>query len=93
MHSDMDDAQLPAVKCLIAVCTETRPVKELKGFTKVQLSPGETRHVSVKLDRRAFAYYNLKNHGWAVDAGEFNVYVGSSSARIELTGTITRDAD
>ncbi len=70
-----------------------RPVKELKGFTKVQLNPGETRHVSVKLDRRAFAYYNLKNHDWAVDAGDFNVYVGNSSARIELTGTMSRDAD
>jgi beta-glucosidase len=70
-----------------------RPVKELKGFAKVQLNAGETRHVSVKLDRRAFAYYNLKNHDWAVDAGDFNVYVGSSSAQIELKGTTTRDAD
>ncbi len=69
-----------------------RPVKELKGFAKVQLNAGETRHVSVTLDRRAFAYYSLKNHDWAVDAGDFNVYVGSSSARIELTGTTTRDA-
>ncbi len=70
-----------------------RPMKELKGFAKVQLNAGETRHVSVKLDRRAFAYYNLKNHDWAVDAGDFNVYVGSSSAKIELKGTTTMGAD
>ena len=72
--------------------TVPRPVKELKGFTKVQLNAGETRRVSVTLDRRAFAYYNVKNHDWTVDAGEFNVYVGSSSARIELTAKITRPA-
>jgi beta-glucosidase len=70
--------------------TVPRPVKELKGFTKVQLNAGGTRRVSVTLDRRAFAYYNVKNHDWTVDAGDFNVYVGSSSARIELTGKITR---
>jgi len=70
--------------------TVPRPVKELKGFTKVQLNAGETRRVSVTLDRRAFAYYNVKNHDWTVDAGDFNVYVGSSSARIELTDKITR---
>jgi beta-glucosidase len=67
-----------------------RPVKELKGFTKVQLNAGETRRVSLTLDRRAFAYYNIKNHNWTVDAADFNVYVGSSSARIELTEKITR---
>ena len=49
--------------------TVPRPVKELKGFTKVQLNAGETRRVSVTLDRRAFAYYNVKNHDWTVDAG------------------------
>ena len=67
-----------------------RPVKELKGFAKVQLNPGETRHVSVTLDRRAFAYYNVKNHDWTVDAADFNIYVGGSSAHIELTDKITR---
>jgi beta-glucosidase len=67
-----------------------RPLKELKGFTKVQLNAGETRRVSVALDRRAFAYYDLKSHDWTVNPGDFNVYVGSSAARIELTDKITR---
>ena len=57
---------------------------------KVPLNAGETRRVSLALDRRAFAYYNIKNHDWTVDTGEFNVYVGSSSAKIELTEKITR---
>ncbi len=67
-----------------------RPVKELKGFSKVSLNAGETRHVSVTLNRRAFAYYDIKNHDWTVDAGDFNVYVGGSSAQIDLTGKIKR---
>ena len=70
--------------------TVPRPVKELKGFIRVQLNAGETRRVSVTLDRRAFAYYNIKNHDWTVDAGDFKVYVGSSSAQIDLTGKIAR---
>ena len=70
--------------------TVPRPVKELKGFIRVQLNAGETRRVSVTLDRRAFAYYNIKNHDWTVDAGDFNVYVGSSSAQIDLIGKIAR---
>ena len=65
-------------------------MKGLKGFAKVQLNPGETRHVPVTLDRRAFAYYTVKNDDWTVDAGDFDVYLGSSSAPTELTGKITR---
>jgi beta-glucosidase len=67
-----------------------RPVKELKGFQKVRLNAGESRHVTITLDRRAFAYYNVENHDWTVDAGEFSVSVGSSSEQIELTGKISR---
>jgi beta-glucosidase len=65
-----------------------RPVKELKGFAKVSLGAGETRQVSVSLDRRAFAYYDVKKHDWAVEPGDFDVYVGRSSAQIELTGKV-----
>jgi beta-glucosidase len=67
-----------------------RPPKELKGFSKVLLGPGEIKRVSVELNRRAFSYYDVGNHGWAADAGDFNILVGSSSAQIELTGKVTR---
>ncbi len=67
-----------------------RPVKELKGFSKVFLRPGETKHVSVTLDRRAFAYFDEKKHDWTVDAAQVNILVGPSSAQIELTGTLSR---
>jgi beta-glucosidase len=69
-----------------------RPVKELKGFTKVSLGAGETKQVSVSLDRRTFAYYDVKKHDWTVDPGDFDVYVGRSSAQIDLTGKVALGA-
>jgi beta-glucosidase len=66
-----------------------RPVKELKGFARVELNPGETKHVQVTLDRRAFSYYDVKSHSWAVAPGDFDIYVARSSAEIELTGKAT----
>jgi beta-glucosidase len=65
-----------------------RPVKELKGFAKVEVNPGETKHVEVTLNRRAFSYYDVKNHKWTVAPGEFDVYVAHSAADIELTGKL-----
>jgi beta-glucosidase len=61
-----------------------RPVKELKGFARVSLQPGETRRVMLHLNRRSFSYYDVKNHGWTAEPGEFSILVGSSSAQIEL---------
>jgi beta-glucosidase len=66
-----------------------RPVKELKGFGKVELKPGETKTITVKLGDRAFQYYDVTKHGWVAEPGEFGVLVGSSSAKTELTGKTT----
>ena len=64
-----------------------RPVKELKGFAKVDLRPGETKDVTLTLDRRAFAYFDVKKHDWVADPGDFSVSVGESSAAIMLENT------
>lgn len=66
-----------------------RPAKELKGFAKISLNPGETRNVTVKLDKRSFSYYDVKNHTWSVAPGDFDVFVARSAADIELTGKVT----
>jgi beta-glucosidase len=66
-----------------------RPVKELKGFAKAELNPGETKHLQVTLDRRAFSYYDVNNHRWTVAPGDFDIYVAHSSAEIELTGKLS----
>jgi beta-glucosidase len=66
-----------------------RPVKELKSFARVVLQPGEERKVSLTLNRRSFAYYDVKNKDWAAEPGPFSILVGSSSAQIELSGSFT----
>ncbi len=65
-----------------------RPVKELKGFARVELNPGETRQITVPLDQRAFAYYDVAGKTWKVDPGEFAVYVGKSVKDVQLTGKV-----
>ncbi len=65
-----------------------RPVKELKGFARVELKPGETRAVTVNLDSRAFSYYDVKSKRWTADPGEFDILVGASSQQIELQGKV-----
>lgn len=68
--------------------TVIRPEKELKGFTKVELQPGEEKDVTLTLDKRAFAYYNVDIQDWYVESGQFDVLVGKSSAEILLKGRI-----
>jgi beta-glucosidase len=65
-----------------------RPVKELKGFVKVDLRPGEERSEVVTLDRRSFAYYDTGAKSWKIETGRYRILVGSSSARVELQGNI-----
>ncbi len=65
-----------------------RPVKELKGFARVSLRPGETRHVSVAIDRRALSYYDVATKQWRADPGNFDILVGPSSDQIELRGAL-----
>ncbi|KAB8143857.1 beta-glucosidase [Chloroflexia bacterium SDU3-3] len=59
-----------------------RPEKELKGFAKVELAPGETRSVAITLDMRSLAYYDDARAAWVADAGAFEVLIGSSAADI-----------
>jgi beta-glucosidase len=66
-----------------------RPARELKAFRKVRLKPGQTTHVSLTLDRRAFAYYDVGKHGWQVDPGRFTVYVGDASNHTPLATDLT----
>ena len=65
-----------------------RPPKELKGFTKVFLNPGETKHLAVTLNQRAFAYYDAANRRWNIDPGEFEILVARSAAQVELSGKV-----
>lgn len=66
-----------------------RPEKELKGFSKVELQPSETKTLSFELDFRAFAYYHPKYQQWITEDGEFDILIGTSSADIRHTLTTT----
>jgi beta-glucosidase len=69
-----------------------RPVRELKGFAKVELQPGESQRVSVTLDQRAFSFWSLLHHRWVVESGEFTVEVGRHSRDLPLSQTVAVDA-
>jgi beta-glucosidase len=66
-----------------------RPPKELKGFAKVDLKPGESKEVTFPLDQRSMAFYDPHKKQWLVEPGEFQVLVGSSSRDIRLKGKFT----
>jgi beta-glucosidase len=61
-----------------------RPLKELKGFSKVSLKAGESKSVKVNLNQRAFKYYDPAKKQWVLEPGKFEILVGSASDRILL---------
>jgi beta-glucosidase len=69
-----------------------RPPKELKGFDRVDLRPGESKQVVIHLDERAFSYFDPVAHKWTVDSGDFVILVGGSSGQVELKRLLTLPA-
>ena len=65
-----------------------RPEEELKGFARVHLEAGESRTVEIKLDDKAFRYWNDPANAWAVEGGQYEVRVGASCADIKLTASV-----
>lgn len=65
-----------------------RPSKELKGFVKVSLRPGEMKRVSIILDDRSFSFYDTDAKRWRAEPGDFDILVGRSSEEIELRGKL-----
>lgn len=61
-----------------------KPEKELKGFEKIELEPGEEQEVVIKLDRSSFEYYNVKEKRWSVENGKYYILIGKSSRNIVL---------
>lgn len=68
--------------------TVERPKLELKEFIKVDLQAGESKEVKIKLNKKALAFYNVKDKVWTAESGKFNIYVGSSVADIRLSDCI-----
>ncbi|WP_163192947.1 glycoside hydrolase family 3 C-terminal domain-containing protein [Clostridium thermarum] len=70
-----------------------RPVKELKGFQKLYLKSGESSTAELVLDKTALAFYNEIKHCWQVEAGKFEILIGSSSEDIRQRAIFTVDKD
>jgi len=65
-----------------------RPFQELKGFSRVDLAPGESKAVTMQLDRRAFAHWDTTMHAWQVLPGAYEIAVGSSSREIQCVSSV-----
>ncbi len=72
-----------------AACEVPRPVRELRGFAKLELRPGEEKDVSFTLSKRSFAYYEEKIHEFFVPSGVYGIEIGASSRDIRLTAELS----
>jgi beta-glucosidase len=72
---------------------EVRPLRELKGFRKIALGPGEKRVARIRLEARAFAYYDADLGNWIVAPGDYEVVAGASSRDLRLRATVRIDAE
>ena len=61
-----------------------RPIKELKGFVKVDLKPGESKTVQIKLDKKDFSFWDTNAHNWLAEKGKFIIHIGASSSDVKL---------
>ncbi len=84
-----DRAGKEAVQIYVSPADNTvvRPEKELKEFCKVSLEAGESKRVEIKLNSRAFSYFNPFLHKWHVESGTYNILIAASSADIRLSGS------
>ncbi|HEU5350701.1 MAG TPA: glycoside hydrolase family 3 C-terminal domain-containing protein [Terracidiphilus sp.] len=85
----VDGAEVAELYVSDPSATVSRPERELKGFAKVRLAPGQTKHVTLVLKAHAFSYWSPTLHQWHIDPGDFILRVGSSSQDTPLTHTIT----
>jgi len=70
-----------------------RPVRELKGFAKIELEPGETKTVQFNIKPRDLAYFDVPGHQWKANAGEYEIQVGASSRDIKFKKTVRLTGD
>jgi len=66
-----------------------RPPKELKGFARLTIEPGQSGEARVELGRGAFEYYDPAHHGWVLEPGEFEILVAASASDVRLRATLT----
>jgi beta-glucosidase len=88
-----DGADVPQIYVAVSESNPTRPVHELRAFTKVFLAAGECRRVRLALAERDFAVWDVAGHRWSVTPGEYAIQVGASSRDIRLQTVVTSGGD
>ena len=84
---DREGAEIVQLYIADPVASIDRPVKELKGFEKISLKPGESKTVSFEIGADALSYYSVEDNGWKAEAGEFQALIGPSSEDIRATAS------
>jgi beta-glucosidase len=94
VHNIGERAGKEVVQVYVGECSPRvpRPVRELKAFQKVALAPGEEKPLQFQLNWRDFARYDTMANDWVMNAGEFEVSIGSSSANILLSARVTLES-
>lgn len=73
--------------------TVFRPEQELAGFAKVRLAPGDSRRVTIPVDRRAFSFWDTRIDDWSIESGDFEIRVGPSSRDSRASATVRLESD
>lgn len=82
--SNVEGKEVSQVYVRDVISMVSRPIKELKGYSKDLIKPGESKQISIKLDFSAFSYYSVALGKWYVENGEFEIAVGASSQDLRL---------
>lgn len=69
--------------------TVFRPVRELKGFSRVTLEPGEEKEVSIAFDDKTFRFYDTRTDSWEIESGEYQIMIGCNAEEMLLEGSLT----
>ena len=84
---DREGAEIVQLYIADPVAGIDRPAKELKGFEKISLKPGESKTVSFEIDAADLSYYSIEENGWKAESGEFQALIGPSSEDIRTTAS------
>lgn len=84
----MDGQEIVQLYVADLLCSEERPIKELKEFTKITIEQGQSQNIVFQLKKDAFQFWSDKTKKWTVEPGEFEILIGSSSRNIQLTTKI-----
>ena len=68
--------------------TVFRPLRELKGFSRVTLAPGEEKEVHIPFDDKTFRFYDTRTDRWETEAGEYRIFIGKNAEEMQLEGTV-----